>query len=75
MNKICYTVVYKTKDELGFSNESAALITSDFSFGSGTPYGGMTILDGTTVTLTTTNTQPYGATSFRDLLNTDHLFV
>lgn len=56
-------------------NASAALITSDFAFGSGTPFGGTTSLGGVEVTLSTTNTQPFGATSFRDLLNTDPAFV
>ncbi len=54
---------------------SAALITSDFAFGSGTPFSGTTTLGDVEVTLTTSNTQPFGATSFRDLLNTDPAFV
>jgi len=49
---------------------SATIITSNFSFGSGTPFGGTITLGDIDVTLTTTNTQPFGSTSFRDLLNT-----
>ncbi len=57
------------------NNSLAAIITSDFSFGSGTPFGGIITLGSTDVTLTTTNTQPFGGTSFRDLLNTDPSLV
>jgi hypothetical protein len=53
-----------------FNNVSAILVSSDFSFGSGTPFGGMVNLGGIDVTLTTSNTQPFGSSSFRDLLNT-----
>jgi len=49
----------------------ADLIVSNFAFGSGTPFGGMTTLGGADVTLVTTNTEPFGASSFRDTLNTD----
>lgn len=54
---------------------SAALIFSDFSFGSGMPFAGTTTVGGVDVTLTTTNTQPFGSTAFRDLLNTDPSMV
>lgn len=57
------------------SSVHAAIVTSDFSFGSGTPFGGVTTLDGIEITLTTTNTQPFGIGSFRDLINTDPAFV
>ena len=57
------------------STAHAELITSDFLFGSGTPFGGTTIIDGIEVTLTTTNTQPFGTRAFRDLLNTSPSFV
>lgn len=57
------------------SSTSAAIVTSDFSFGSGTPFGGIITVDSIDVTLTTTNTEPYGGTSFRDLLNTDPSLV
>lgn len=58
-----------------FTSTSAAIVTSDFQFGSGTPFGGTTTLGGIEVTLTTSNTQPFGFNSFRDLLNTDPAFV
>ena len=45
---------------------SASTISSDFSFGSGTPFGGTTTLGDITVTLSSTLTQPFGATAFRD---------
>lgn len=57
------------------SSATATLITSDFSFGSGTPFGGVTTLGGIGVTVTTTNTEPFGGTSFRDQLNTDPSLV
>ena len=57
------------------TNASAAIVSSDFEFGAGTPFGGTTTLGGIDVTLTTSNTQPFGFRSFRDLLNTDPAFV
>jgi hypothetical protein len=48
------------------STAGATLTFSDFSFGSGTPFGGTTSLAGTMVTLVSTTTQPFGTTSFRD---------
>ena len=57
------------------NNASAAIVTSDFSFGSGTPFGGTVTVGGIDVILTTTNTQPFGGASFRDLLNTDPSLV
>lgn len=43
--------------------------TSDFSFGSGSPFGGSTVVAGIQVVLATTNTEPFGLTSFRDLID------
>ena len=40
---------------------NAALEYRDFSFGTGTPFGGEVLIDGTSVVLTTTNTQPFRA--------------
>jgi len=48
---------------------SASTVSSDFSFGSGAPFGGTTTLSGVTVTLSSTVTQPFGSTSFRDLVS------
>ena len=48
---------------------NAALEYRDFSFGTGTPFAGEVLIDGTSVVLTTTNTQPFSK-GFRDLLNT-----
>ncbi|PKB79876.1 MAG: hypothetical protein BZY88_10825 [SAR202 cluster bacterium Io17-Chloro-G9] len=45
---------------------TAANIFSDFSFGSGTPFGGNTVLAGVTVTVSSTNTAAFGASSFAD---------
>ncbi len=42
----------------------AAPSFSDFSFGSGTPFGGNTVLAGVGVTLSSTGTTPFGATAF-----------
>lgn len=44
----------------------AAPIFSDFSFGSGTPFGGNTVLAGVGVTLSSTNTAPAGPTAFKN---------
>jgi hypothetical protein len=44
----------------------AAPIFSDFSFGSGTPFGGNTVLAGVGVTLSSTNTAPFGSTAFQN---------
>lgn len=45
---------------------AAATISSDFDFGSGAPFGGSTTLGAVTVTLSSTVTEPFGATGFRD---------
>ena len=42
----------------------AAASFSDFSFGSGTPFGGNTVLAGVGVTLSSTGTAPFGSTGF-----------
>ena len=68
-------LMYVFLTAIPFTNASAAIVTSDFSFGAGTPFGGTTTLGGIDVTLTTSNTQPFGFSSFRDLLNTDPAFV
>lgn len=67
--------MYVFLSAIPFTSASAAIVTSDFSFGAGTPFGGTTTLGGIDVTLTTSNTQPFGFSSFRDLLNTDPAFV
>ncbi|MEM7488225.1 MAG: VPLPA-CTERM sorting domain-containing protein [Pseudomonadota bacterium] len=45
----------------------AATITTDFAFGFGSPFEGSTVASGVGLTLTTTETEPFGFTSFRDL--------
>ncbi len=80
MNKslscVFYASIFSLSLFIGSINNSlAAIVTSDFSFGSGTPFGGTVTLGSTDVTLTTTNTQPFGSSSFRDLLNTDPSLV
>lgn len=49
----------------------AAPVFSDFSFGSGSPFGGSVALHDVDVMLVTTNTQPFGPTAFRDLTDTN----
>jgi len=49
----------------------AATVTSDFSFGSGSPFGGTTTLGGVVVTLTSTETEPFVPAGFRDLLTVE----
>lgn len=66
---VCTSVIFS------LSGAYAAIVTSDFSFGSGTPFGGTTIIGGVEVTLTTTNTEGFGSYSFRDQLNTDPAYV
>lgn len=56
---------------IGLGKASAASFSSNFLFGSGTPFGGTTTLGGVDVTLTTTNTEVFGTSSFRDQVNTD----
>ena len=64
--KKCIPVIFPAV--LAFSNPTfAATVSSDFSFGSGSPFGGSTVLSGVTVTLSSTVTQPFGGTAFRDL--------
>jgi len=45
----------------------AAPSFSNFSFGSGTPFGGNTVLAGVGVTLSSTNTAPAGPTAFQNI--------
>ena len=45
----------------------AAPSFSNFSFGSGTPFGGNTVLAGVGVTLSSTNTAPAGPTAFQNV--------
>lgn len=47
----------------------AATVSSDFSFGSGSPFGGTISISSVLVTLSSTVTQPFGTTSFRDLVS------
>ena len=42
---------------------------SDFAFGNGVPFAGGTTLDGVVVALTSTQTEPFSASSFRDNLS------
>ncbi len=54
---------------------SAATVSSDFGFGSGTPFEGTTTLSGVTVTLSSTVTQPFGISSFRDTVSDEDATV
>lgn len=53
----------------------ASTVMSDFAFGSGSPFGGTTTLGGVTVTLSSTTTEPFGATSFRDTVSDEDATV
>jgi len=46
-------------------------IVSDFSFGSGTPFEGMTEVGGVTLRLSSEETEPFSTSSFRDLIGAD----
>jgi hypothetical protein len=43
------------------------VVTSDFAFGSGSPFGGTTTIGGVFVTLSSSRTEPIGGTAFRDI--------
>lgn len=42
-------------------------VVSDFGFGTGKPFEGITVVDGVEVTLSSTGTEPFSSASFRDL--------
>lgn len=50
---------------------AAQTLERDFSFGRGRPFAGAVVVDNVCVTLATTNTEPFGRTAFRDLVNTE----
>jgi len=50
-------------------NAAAGTLFSDFSFASGSPFGGTTGIGGVTITLVTDNTEPAAQNSFRDFVN------
>lgn len=53
------------------SNAEADTFFSDFAFGKGVPFEGMTVVGGLDVTLESINTEPFGSSSFRDNLTHD----
>ncbi|WP_372369984.1 hypothetical protein [Candidatus Uabimicrobium sp. HlEnr_7] len=53
----------------------AEIITSNFAFGGGIPFVGSTSIDGVDIELTTTNTESFGATAFRDDTSANIAFV
>ena len=69
IQRVFYALIAITATSLTAANCSAQLVFSDFGFGSGTPFGGTTTVDGVGVTLSSTNTEPLGATIFRDQID------
>ena len=73
---IISTLVAFTITLFYLSNSYSDVIYDDFSFLSGSPVSGsLTMSDGNVVNIVTTNTEKFGSTAFRDLLNTDSALV
>lgn len=65
------TVIAISCAQAGF----AATLTSDFSFGSGAPFGGTITLGGVDVSLSSTVTEPFGFSAFRDTVTAEDATV
>jgi hypothetical protein len=73
LTKLAYAMCTLLLSVAAQKSAYAAPSFSDFSFGSGTPFGGNTVLAGVGVTLSSTNTAPFGTTAFRNTGNSSQV--